>query len=122
MNTAHAGRPTDPTVHVPARGLRHDILKRAAEAAVAAPSVHNTQPWWFVIRDGWLEIWEDVTRQLSVLDPRKRQMTISCGCALFNARVAIEASGHVAIVERFPDADRPHLLARVTCGEVLEMS
>ena len=95
-----------------------EVLRYAAQRAALAPSVHNTQPWWFVIRDGSvLEIWADVTRQLSVLDRRKRQLTISCGCALFNARVGVVAKGYEPIVERFPDLTRPHLVATVRVGK-----
>ena len=72
------------------------VLRRAAERAVLAPSVHNTQPWTFVLRRDSLEIHADPSRQLTVLDPRGRQLMISLGCALFHARVAIAASGHDA--------------------------
>ena len=92
-----------------------DVLRYAAERATRAPSVHNTQPWRFVIRGGTaLELWADPARQLHVLDPRRRQLTISCGCALFNARVAVAARGHIAVVERMPAEDEPDLLARIT--------
>jgi hypothetical protein len=89
-------------------------MRRAALRATLAPSVHNTQPWRYVITRGSLELYADETRVLRVLDPRGRQLLISCGCALFNARVALAAVGYDAKVERFPDAMRPDLLARVT--------
>jgi hypothetical protein len=40
-------------------------------------------------------------------------MLVSCGCALFNARVSLAAAGYLTQVERFPDSSRPALLARV---------
>jgi nitroreductase len=92
-------------------------LRQAAVRATLAPSVHNTQPWHFVITQGSLEIHANWTRKLRVLDPTGRQLLISCGCALFNARVALAAAGYDAIVERFPDPLRPDLLARLTIGE-----
>lgn len=95
------------------------VLRRAAERAVLAPSVHNTQPWTFVLRHDSLEIHADPSRQLTVLDPRGRQLMISIGCALFHARVAIAASGHDAIVERFPESRQPRLVARVSVGRRL---
>lgn len=92
---------------------QEQALRRAAMRATLAPSVHNTQPWRFVLRQGQLELHADRSRRLSVLDPTGRQLTISCGCALFNARAALAAGGEVA-VSRFPDKARPDLLALVT--------
>ena len=70
---------------------RGQTLRRAAVRATLAPSIHNTQPWRFVLSADALEIHADRSRQLRVLDPRGRQMTISCGCALFNARASMAA-------------------------------
>jgi hypothetical protein len=92
-----------------------DALRYAAERAIRAPSVHNTQPWHLVLRrDTALELWSDPSRRLEVLDPRGRQLMLSCGCALFNARAALGALGYDATVERFPDPAQPDLLARLT--------
>jgi hypothetical protein len=44
-------------------------------------------------------------------------LVISCGCALFNARVALAAAGYVATVQRFPDPAQPTLVARLTLPE-----
>ncbi|MEP6600119.1 MAG: nitroreductase [Actinomycetota bacterium] len=92
-------------------------LRRAAVRATRAPSVHNTQPWRFVLTPDSLEIHADWRRQLRVLDPRGRQLLLSCGCALFNARVALAASGYDAEVDRFPDPVRPDLLARIVVDD-----
>lgn len=88
-------------------------LRRAAVRAMLAPSVHNTQPWRFVVSTDSLELYVDRTRQLHVLDPRGRQLLISCGCALMNARVSLAAAGVGVQVERFPDPDNRDLLARI---------
>jgi len=88
-------------------------LRRAAVRATLAPSVHNTQPWRFDLTPGGLEIHADRTRQLRLLDPHGRQLLLSCGCALFNARVALAASGYGATVERLADPARPDLVARI---------
>jgi hypothetical protein len=89
-------------------------LRRAAVRATLAPSVHNTQPWQFTLSADTLLLWSDPARQLPVLDPSGRQMLISCGCALFNARVTLAASGLACKVERFPNPVEPRLLARIT--------
>jgi len=75
--------------------------------------VHNTQPWIFRLSGGVLEIYADPSRQLPVLDPTRRQLTISCGCALFNARVALAASNLSTRVDRTPDRFDSNLLARI---------
>jgi hypothetical protein len=96
---------------------RPKVLRHAAQQASLAPSIHNTQPWRFVIDGNALEIWSDRSRQLAVLDPTERQLLISCGCALMNARIAMAARGYEPIVERLPDDDRADLVARLTLPE-----
>ncbi len=88
-------------------------LRRAAVRATLAPSVHNTQPWRFVLEGEALQVHADPSRQLQVLDPTRRQLLISCGCAVFNARVSLAASGRPVSVERMPDPARPEYLARI---------
>ncbi len=98
-------RPVEPVGSGPdvARsGTAADTLRYAASRALLAPSVHNSQPWRFVLTDDSLEIYADSSRQLSVLDPFGRQLMISCGCALFNARAAVAASGYEPAVQRLP--------------------
>jgi hypothetical protein len=89
------------------------LLKKAVQRASLAPSVHNTQPWHFVVRPDVLELHADNDRQLRALDPTGRQLVISCGCALFNARVGL-AADRMVDVDRLPDATQPNLLARLT--------
>ena len=96
---------------------RAQTLRRAAVRATLAPSIHNTQPWRFVLSADALEIHADRSRQLRVLDPRGRQLTISCGCALFNARASIGAAGYGPQVYRLPDPMQPDLLARMLIGK-----
>ena len=89
-------------------------MRKAAVRAMRAPSVHNTQPWSFTIKPGGLEVRADWSRQLGVLDPTGRQLMISCGCALFNARVSVERSGYQVSVDHLPDPTDRALLARLT--------
>ena len=92
-------------------------VRRAAVRATLAPSIHNTQPWRFLLSGTSLEVHADWSRRLRVLDPRGRQLLISCGCAVFNARVALAAAGYDATVERWPDPTQPDLVARLTLLE-----
>ncbi len=101
----------------PGSQLSVDALRRAAVRAVLAPSVHNTQPWQFVIGPETLEIHADYSRQLRVLDPTGRQLIISCGCALLNARVSLAATGYSATVQRFHAEGWPDLLAEITSSD-----
>jgi nitroreductase len=91
-----------------------EALRRAADRARLAPSIHNTQPWRFGISPTALELYADEERRLQVIDPLGRQLLLSCGCALLNARASLAADGYQAQVERFPDPSRPDLLARIT--------
>jgi len=88
-------------------------LRRAAVRSTLAASVHNTQPWRLELHAGELSLVADRARQLRVLDPTGRQLIISCGCALFNARVAMASSGVTVDVQRLPEPSRPDLLARM---------
>jgi hypothetical protein len=73
--------------------------------------VHNTQPWRLHLRADRLDIWADRRRQLAVLDPTSRQLTLSVGCALFNARVSAAGDGLGLTVLRHPDPKQSDLLA-----------
>ncbi|MBV2359263.1 nitroreductase family protein [Thalassococcus sp. CAU 1522] len=81
------------------------------DAARLAPSSHNTQPWLFQRRNGRIGLIADRTRALPVNDPDDRELTISCGCALMNLRVAAAARGDGMRIDCFPEADDPDLLA-----------
>lgn len=95
---------------------RTAALRRAAVRATLAPSVHNTQPWRFELSPNRLDLYSDPTRQLRELDPTGRQLLLSCGCALFNARVALATSGLDVTVDRSPEDAPANLVARITTG------
>ena len=92
------------------------IASFVVTAAVHAPSVHNTQPWWFSHDEEHVSVYADRRRQLRVADPGGREMMISCGAALFTARLALRALGYVPRVSVLPDwapaAGRPDHLGR----------
>ena len=83
-------------------------------AAVWAPSVHNTQPWWFATDGRELTLYADARRQLTVADPSGREMLISCGAALFTTRLALRALGWIPQAVVFPDRADPLLVARIS--------
>jgi nitroreductase len=94
-------------------------VRRIVEAAAAAPSIHNTQPWRFrVVGDDLMEVYGDPDRVLWVADARGRALHLSCGAALFNLRVAIRVIGGKPLVWPLPDLGRePTLIASVRLGE-----
>jgi len=83
------------------------------EAATLAPSVLNIQPWRFVWADDVIEVHRDLSRTLPALDPQNRAVTISCGAALLNLRLAVAHAGRRPIVDVDPLWSHPTLLARV---------
>ena len=91
------------------------LARQVVELATRAPSLHNTQPWRFVAGNAKLDLYADRTRQLAVLDPRGRQLTISCGAALGFAELAVCALGYSHSTELVPDEDDDHL-ARLRIG------
>jgi len=95
--------------------LSPQLVEELVRAAVAAPSMHNTQPWRFEVRPGMrvIELRADPARMLPCADPCGHGMYIGCGAALFNLRLAAAVAGCQPVVEPFPDPDEPLLLATV---------
>src|SRR5215472_11475636 len=82
-------------------------------AAGSAPSLHNTQPWQFSLIDDHLLLCADSDRALWVSDPTARALYISCGAALFSARVALRALGYEAQVRLLPHPEYPFTVLAV---------
>ena len=100
----------------PVDGSTEDKLKFLLKYAVFAPSSHNTQPWQFQIVKNTVELYADKTRALPVADPNYRELTISCGAALFHLRIAMRYFGYSDVVEILPEPDNHNLLARIYLG------
>jgi len=104
----------EPSPGRPLPAGRRGVAEQVIDAAVWAPSVHNTQPWLFAASDGQLSLHADASRQLATADPDGREMMISCAAALFTARLALRSLGWVPQTQIFPDPSRQLLVARVT--------
>ena len=90
-------------------------------AAIQAPSSHNTQPWFFELAGNEIALRADRTRGLPVNDPFDRELTISCGAALFNLETAAYVEGYDTEVKTLPDPLDPDLLAVVVLSKVSGM-
>ena len=88
-------------------------VRSALDAAVLAPSTHNTQPWLFRCTPAGIELHADPDRALPVTDPDRRELLLSCGAALFNLRTAIHALGTDATTTLLPRRTEPGVLAVV---------
>lgn len=88
------------------------LIQRAA----LAPSVHNTQPWYFTVSQGALCLHADAERGLPAEDPAGRELVVSCGAALANLTLSMRHLGFAADVALLPGAGASGLLARVRWG------
>src|SRR5215203_5666964 len=93
--------------------LDDDVATTLVEAAAAAPSVHNSQPWQFVVGPRHVDLFADPDRHLRVADGSGRSLLISCGAALLNLRVAADHLGFHPRVRILPTADDPTHVARL---------
>lgn len=106
----------------PRQGTISEQLEFLLGYAVLAPSSHNTQPWRFHVCGDAVEVYADRTRALPVVDPRDRELLISCGAAVLNLRLAMRRFGLADAVTAFPDRDDPDLVAIVHAGGACEPS
>jgi hypothetical protein len=92
------------------------IAEYLVDAAGWAPSVYDTQPWWFETRGAAVTLHADADRRLDVADPDGRQLFISCGAALFTLRLAVCNLGRRPEVRLRPSGERPGSIADVGAG------
>ena len=91
-------------------------LHTAAAAGIRAPSLHNSQPWQFRLRDGAIEVLADPRDHPATADRIGWAVRIACGAAVFNARLALLANGTPAEVRLRPDPADPIVMARLRPG------
>jgi hypothetical protein len=81
--------------------------RRIIEAAAAAPSLHNSQPWQFEAAGSELRLRGAWNRALGVADPDARALYISCGAAAYNAWLAARVFGLDTDVVLLPHPEYP---------------
>ena len=100
-----------------AQHLSPALVRQLIAAAVAAPSVHNTQPWLFRVDHDRIEVLADPSRQLHAQDPEGHALLMSCGAALLNLRLAAQHHEHDSLVTVLPDPDDPLHVASVDLSQ-----
>ena len=93
--------------------LDTEVIKDAVQLACRAPSLHNSQPWRWVLEDNTVQLYLDNERILYGTDHSGREALIGCGAALDHFRVAMAATGWMANVDRIPNPSNPVLLASI---------
>src|SRR3981189_1843611 len=93
-------------------------LHAAAAAGIRAPSLHNSQPWQFRLREGAIEVLADPRDHLALADRIGWAVRIACGAAVFNARLALLANGAPADVRLRPDSADPLVMASLRPGRL----
>ncbi|MGE5641350.1 MAG: Acg family FMN-binding oxidoreductase [Clostridia bacterium] len=88
-------------------------MERLAYYARLAPSSHNSQPWRFVAGAGEIDVFADMERWMPAIDPDKRELHISLGCAIEAIRIAADHAGWGSSVAYFPVEHDQTLVARV---------
>ncbi len=96
-----------------APGSPDEIARFVTEAVIHAPSVSDTAPWWFSTTESDISVRSDLERKLAVADPDGRELTISCGAAVFTARVALRYLGLLPKVSVLPEPGVPNLIASI---------
>ncbi|WP_343574819.1 NAD(P)H nitroreductase [Mycobacterium sp.] len=97
---------------MPTTMLNSTVIEDAVRAACRAPSLHNSQPWSWMLDGRRLQLFLDPSRVMTT-DRFARQALISCGVALDHLRVAMAAAGWQCHIDRFPDAADPDHLASI---------
>ena len=82
-------------------------------AAVLAANAHNAQPWHFAVTPHRIDVFADPTRTLGTMDPLRREMHLSLGCAIENLVLAGPPNGLATTVTLMPDPADPGHVARV---------
>lgn len=87
------------------------VITNALELACHAPSLHNTQPWRWVVQGAGVDLFVDRERIVTSTDGSGREAVLSCGAALDHLRVAMAAVGWETHVDAFPNPNNLDHLA-----------
>ena len=88
-------------------------FKKILEAAVAAPSGDNCQPWEFEIADGSIRLFNLPGRDTSLYNFEQRASMAAHGALLENLSIAARHLGYECKMSLFPEPANPELVATV---------
>src|ERR1700678_2136738 len=94
------------------------VITRAVELACHAPSLHNSQPWRWVVGSASVDLFADPHRILTGTDSSGREAIISCGAVLDHFRVAMAAVGWDCRVDQFPNPNNLDHLASIDFSQM----
>jgi hypothetical protein len=80
-----------------------------------APSSHNTQPWYFKIKDNTIQVHADLSRNLPAADPTNKELYISVGCTIPNLEIAASQFGFLTSTTILPNPKNPDHIATIQC-------
>jgi nitroreductase len=93
--------------------VRTEVIKNAVQLACRAPSLHNSQPWHWVVDGNAVQLFLDKNRVLYSTDHSGREAVLGCGAVLDHFRVAMAAAGWTANVDRYPNPSNHLHLASI---------
>ncbi|MGA5710486.1 Acg family FMN-binding oxidoreductase [Streptomyces cellulosae] len=100
-------------MHSTSPSLDAAMVETSVAAAVAAPSIHNTQPWRFGLdpETNTFQVRAAPDRGLRHTDPAGRALHLSVGASVLNLRVAMAHFGWTPVRRLLPAPEDPGLLA-----------
>ncbi|MDT5010652.1 MAG: hypothetical protein QOH57_2269 [Mycobacterium sp.] len=90
-----------------------ELITNAIHLACRAPSLHNSQPWRWIVHEASVDLFEDHRRVVRSTDSSGREALISCGAAMDHFRVAMTAAGWHINVDPFPNPSELDHLATI---------
>ncbi len=97
-------------------------VEAAVQAATAAPSILNSQPWRFHAHADRIDVYATPERAPGLLDTAGRELYLSVGAALLNLRLGLGAGGRVGVIELVPSTLDRRFAATVRIGGATTLS
>jgi nitroreductase len=101
----------------PVRGKSSQKIKFLLRFATLAPSLYNSQPWRFLVKDDQVAIYADRDRSLVAADPYDRALLLSFGAVIQYLQLAANHYEYRGALKLFPDEANPDLIAIFGLGE-----